>query len=124
MWSIRQSVQNGQFSTSLCSECVDMLVASHDQKRIERILLHIVARDQASHASRASKIEKEPLEQIQLSPAVAAMRYIACGSARKVWVRSILDASSSNSKQQNMMKSSKKACCQEPKDRMARRDMI
>src|SRR6516162_5862463 len=117
MRSIRQSVQNGQFSTSLCSECVDMLVASHDQKRIERILLHIIARDQASHASRASKIEKDPLEQIQLSPAVAAMRYIAGGFARKVRVRS-LDASSSNSKQQNMMKSSKKACCQEPKDRM------
>ena len=118
MRSIRQSVQNGQFSTSLCSECVDVLVASHDQKRIERILLHIVARDQASHASRASKIEQDPLEQIQLSPAVAAMRYIAGGCAQKVWVRSILDASSSNSKQQNMMKSSKKACCLQPKDRM------
>ena len=67
-----------------------------------RILVHIVAADQVSHA--------------QSCRCCAAI--CADGCARKVWVRSILDASGSNSKQQNMMQSFKKACCLEPKDRM------
>src|SRR6516164_4421928 len=43
MWSIQQSVQNGQFLCRRVQNTSDLLVASHADKRIERLLVHVVA---------------------------------------------------------------------------------
>jgi hypothetical protein len=40
--SIRQSVQNGQFSCRLAQDASDLFVASHTNKGIERLLEHVV----------------------------------------------------------------------------------
>jgi hypothetical protein len=40
--SIRQSVQNGQFPTSLSQDASHLLVTSHTDKRIERLLVHVI----------------------------------------------------------------------------------
>ena len=41
MQSIRQSVQNGQFLSRLVQDASDLFVASHADKRIERLLVHV-----------------------------------------------------------------------------------
>ena len=43
MPSIRQSVQNGQFLCRLAQNASDLLVASHADKGIERLLMRVVA---------------------------------------------------------------------------------
>ena len=43
MRSIRQSVQNGHFLCRLAQNALDLLVASRADKRIERLLVHVVA---------------------------------------------------------------------------------
>ena len=42
MRSIRQSVQNGQFLRRLLQDASDLLVASHADKGIERLLVYVV----------------------------------------------------------------------------------
>jgi hypothetical protein len=42
MRSIQQSVQNGQFLCRLAQDAPDLLVASHANKRIERLLVYVV----------------------------------------------------------------------------------
>jgi len=41
--SIRQSVQNGQFLSSLAQNASHLLVAPHAHKRVERLLVQIIA---------------------------------------------------------------------------------
>src|SRR4249920_3740187 len=46
--SIRESVQNGQFLSSLAQNASHLLVASHADKRVERLLVRIIITSLAS----------------------------------------------------------------------------
>ena len=63
MRSIQQSVQNGQFLCRLAQNASDLLVASHADMRIERLLMHVVAT--------ALAIDQTPTSQL-IEPASAA----------------------------------------------------